>query len=404
MRVKLIVILLVASSLIATKPSSANSVDFQKTIESFNFIGLSNVQRDGWDGTGQTIVVIDDGNRIEHPYLAGIFIDGYCTSRIVCGTDYLKPSIKSGGAHKGNGFHGSMVSGIIAGQLNSYAPGGIAPKAKIISIDNTDGGSEGLIAAMEWILTIRKKHNVVAVSGSIGAPNTSGLRGSEGDCSLDPILSVKIKELVKAGIVMIFAAGNGGSFSKLDFPACLPEVISVGALTSKGSIADYSNVSKSITILAPADILSSNGENGYFIGGGTSSATPIVAGAVALLKQAKPDATPQEIKLALQSTSNRTSDVLWANLPILNLPTAIEAIRTGKFEVLPITPIGNITPTPVPTITVTPTPVPTVTVTASPQPIPAKTILLKQITCLKGKLIKKVTAASPSCPPGYNKK
>ena len=181
----------------------SNNIDFQKTIDSYNLIGLSTAQKDGWDGTGQTIVVIDDGNRIDHPYLSGVFVDGYCTSRNVCGSDYLKPGIKSGGAHKGNGFHGSMVSGIIAGQVNTSAPGGIAPKAKIISIDNTDGGSEGLIAAMEWVLTIRKKYYVVAVSGSIGAPNSSGLRGGEGDCSLDPTLSVKIKELVNAGIVMI---------------------------------------------------------------------------------------------------------------------------------------------------------------------------------------------------------
>jgi len=333
MRTKIIIFLLVASSLVAIKPSSANNIDFQKTIDSYNLIGLSQVQKDGWDGTGQTIVVIDDGNSIDHPYLSGVFVDGNCTSRNVCGSDYLKPGIKSGGAHKGNGAHGSMVSGIIAGQKNASAPGGIAPKAKIISIDNTDGGSEGLIAAMEWVLTIRKKYNVVAVSGSIGAPNFSEFRGGEGNCLLDPTLSVKIKELVNAGVVMIFAAGNGGSYVKLDYPACLSEVVSVGALTSKGSIADYSNISKSITVLAPAEIISSNGDGGYFIGGGTSSATPIVAGAVALLKQAKPDATLQEIKLALQSTRSRVSDVIWGNLPILNLPIAIDAIQRGKFEI-----------------------------------------------------------------------
>ena len=402
MKAKIIFCILVISSLSPLVPLSANSIEYQKTIASYNLIGLSKVQSDGWDGTGQAIVVIDDGNNPEHPYLSGVFVDGNCTSRSVCGSDYLKTGINSGGAHKGDGFHGSMVSGIIAGQANISAPGGIAPKAKIISIDNTDGGSEGLLAAMEWVLSIQKKYNVVAVSGSIGAPNNSGLRGGEGDCSLDPKLAVKIKELVNAGIVMVFAAGNGGSFSKLDFPACLPEAVSVGALTSNGTIADYSNISKSITVLAPAEILSSNGNRGYFIGGGTSSATPVIAGAVALLKQAKPDATPREIKLALQSTKNRISDVLWANLPILNLPMAIAAIQTGKFELQPVSPIGNATPSPAPTVTLTPTP--TVTVTATPQPAPIKTVILKQITCLKGKTIKKVTAVKPICPAGYKLK
>ena len=392
MRIKIIICLLLASSLVAVGPSSADNAEFQKTIDSYSVIGLSQVQKDGWDGTGQTIVVIDDGNRISHPYLSGVFVDGYCTSQTVCGSDYLVPGINSGGAHKGTGFHGSMVTGIIAGQKNTSAPGGIAPKAKIISIDNTDGGGDGLIAAMEWVLTIHKKYNVVAVSGSIGGPNSSGVRGGEGDCALDPKLSGKIRQLVKAGIVMIFAGGNGGSFSKLDYPACLPEVVSVGAVTSKGFIADYSNVSKSITVLAPADILSSNGDGGYFIGGGTSSATPVIAGAVALLKQAKPDASPEEIKLALQSTSNRATDVLWANLPILNLPMAIDAIQKGKYGNQPITPIGEVVPSSAPTAILTPIPTPTVT------------ILLREITCTKGKLTKKVIAVNPKCPSGYKKK
>jgi hypothetical protein len=86
------------------------------------------------------------------------------------------------------------------------------------------------------------------------------------------------------------------------------------------------------------------------------------------------------------------------------LPRAIEAIQTGKFELQPITPIGNVTQSPAPTVTLTPTPAPTVTVTATPQPTPAKTIILKQITCLKGKLIKKITAVNPVCPAGYKKK
>jgi hypothetical protein len=314
-------------------PAAVSSdLDFQKTVGSHALIGLPQAQNLGYDGQGQTIVIIDDGTQIEHPYLKGVIIDGNCTSKVVCGSDYLNPGVKAGGAHVGNGFHGSMVAGIIAGQANSNAPGGIAPRAKVISIDNTRGDTEGLLQAMSWVLTVKDKHNVVALSASIGAPNSSGPRGGAGDCSPGSDLVKKIRELIAAGINVVFAAGNGGSLTKLDFPACLPELISVGALTHSGAIAEYSNISQNITVMAPAEIKSSNGDGGYFIGGGTSSATPVVAGAIALLRQANPSATTDEIKKALQTSRRSVDDVIWGNLPVLDIPEAIEAIKSGKFQ------------------------------------------------------------------------
>jgi hypothetical protein len=326
--------------------ASSNDSDYQKTIDSHKLIGLPDAQALGYDGAGQTIVIIDDGNQINHPYLKEVIIDGNCTSRAVCGSDYLKPGVNSGGAHRGNGFHGSMVTGIIAGQANSDAPGGIAPKTKVISIDNTDGNTEGLLSAMDWILEIRKKHNVVALSASIATHNSSGTRGGQGDCSPGSDLEKKIKELIAAGITVVFAAGNGGSFTKLDFPACLSDLISVGALTHKGEIAEYSNVSQGITVMAPADIKSSNGSGSYLMGAGTSSAAPVVAGAVALLKQAKPDATPAEIKKALQTSRKFVDDLFWGNLPVLDIPKAIEVIKSGRFEPRVVSTVnaGNLSP------------------------------------------------------------
>ena len=326
--------------------ANSNDLDYQKTVDAHTLIGLSEARDLGYDGSGQIIVIIDDGNQINHPYLKDVIIDGNCTSRATCGVDYLNPGLKAGGAHKGDGFHGSMVTGIIAGQANADAPGGIAPKAKVISIDNTDGNTEGLISAIDWILEIKKKHNVVALSASIGAPNSSGARGGPGSCSPGSDLEKKLKELIAAGISVVFAAGNGGSFTKLDYPACISDLIAVGALTHQGSIAEYSNVSQGITVMAPADIKSSNGSSGYFIGGGTSSATPVVAGAVALLKQANPDATPAEIKKALQTSRKTVDDLVWGNLPVLDIPKALEVIKTGVFDPRKIVSIsgGTISP------------------------------------------------------------
>lgn len=412
--ISLITVLLVF--LTSVKNSSANTLDFELTVRSHQLIGLPDARAMNLTGDGQTIVFIDDGVQFNHPYLDGVVLDGQCTSLEVCGSDYMNSGIKSGGPHRGDGTHGSMVAGIIAGQANRSAPGGIAPKTKLISIDNNSGQGEGLIRAMDWILSVHKKHNIVALSASIGAPNFGGVRGGSGKCSFDTALTNRIRSLVEAGISVVFAAGNGGSLSNLDYPACLPEVISVGALKSTGEIQDYSNISNTITVLAPADVISANGSFGYFIGGGTSSAAPVVAGTVALLKQANPNATPEEIKKSLQSSRKRIDDVLWGNLPILDIPAAIEAVKTGKFDVQNIT-VKSSTPSPVPTVTITkatenppvtavtvPVPGPTVTVTMTPPPEPTRVVVLTRISCIKGKKTKVVTAVNPKCPAGYKKK
>ena len=64
------------------------------------------------------------------------------------------------------------------------------------------------------------------------------------------------------------------------------------------------------------------------------------------------------------------------------------------------------TPTPTPTVTATPTPTPSATLAPTPTPSATKAAVVKKITitCVKGKLIKKVTAIKPTCPSGYKRK
>ena len=99
----------------------------------------------------------------------------------------------------------------------------------------------------------------------------------------------------------------------------------------------------------------------------------------------------------------------------------IQVQRVGEAEVIPeptatetptpeptptSEPVVTPTPTEKPTVTPTPTEKPTVTPTPTAKPTPTKTAVVKKttITCVKGKLIKKVTAFKPICPKGYKKK
>ena len=124
-----------------------------------------------------------------------------------------------------------------------------------------------------------------------------------------------IKAWRMAGIIPVFAAGNLGyyfPFFSGSSPATYPETISVGAtdfldvisfLSSRGP----SNCDLSIfpDVVAPgSSILTSSPDGGYvFAGGGTSLAAPHVAGVVALILNANPDLTVDEIESVLKETA-----------------------------------------------------------------------------------------------------
>ena len=86
-------------------------------------------------------------------------------------------------------------------------------------------------------------------------------------------------------------------------PACVPDAISVGATDKADKVADYSNLSNSLSLFAPGtDIFSPSPNNGYSSFSGTSAAAPHVTAAFALLKSAKNAVTIDEAITALRDT------------------------------------------------------------------------------------------------------
>ncbi len=151
--------------------------EIELTKSSQAIIGLAEAHAMGFTGKGQTIVVIDTGVQIDHPYFKDALISGYCSSKAVCGSNYDKSNIAAGASIKIEGLnipidsHGSMASGIALGRAIGNVPGGVAPGANLISINNTDGQGEGIVKAIDWVLSVKDKFNIVAISASIGASN-----------------------------------------------------------------------------------------------------------------------------------------------------------------------------------------------------------------------------------------
>ena len=227
--------------------------------------------------------------------------------------------------------HGTHVSGIVAG--NGFSSNGrymgIAPDANIVGVkvlDENGGGSiSDVIAGIQWVIENKRRYNIKVMTLSLGVKAKSSYRD-------DPLCRA-VAQATAQGITVVAAAGNSGpDFSTINSPGISPDIISVGACNDRKtsdpnncSVADFSSRGPTIDkihkpdILAPGvDITSLNNKNnGYHSLSGTSMATPIVAGCVALLHESNPNLTPVETKRMLVENCidlNQDADVQGAGL------------------------------------------------------------------------------------------
>ena len=284
-------------------------------------LGVRQVWDMGYHGEGIGVVVID----------SGIFTDRDFTitpnkphTRITVQISFNSDKVSD------EYGHGTHVAGIIGG--NGGASGGmysgIAPKVDLISLKISDdyglAYESDTVDAMQWVLDNKDKYNIRVVNLSI----QSTVPQSYHDSALDAAAEI----LWFNGVVVVAAAGNWKNGNNYDAvqaaPANDPFIITVGAANEKGSSirtddSITSFTSKGLTlegyykpdIFAPGvDIISvlSHGsdwrfehpdhvvmDGEYFRLSGTSMATPMVAGAAALLLQAEPNLTPDQVKYRL---------------------------------------------------------------------------------------------------------
>lgn len=289
----------------------------------------------GFTGEGTTIALIDQGVNLNHPYFEDRVIDGVCVysgaTGEVCpnGTRY-QAGVQAAGQKRVLGLldqsqdHGNMTAGIVAGKPNSQAPGGIAPDANIL-MANTDFYPQSIVQILDYIYDKRDEHNIVALSMSFGVFAINS-RADLLSCATNPVYTEvrqRLERLRDVGIIPFAASGNGYNLDSAEnyAPTCLDEAVSVGSINRDNEVSIYTTISDKVELLAPDYSFSANTYS-YRQASGTSAATPLVAGAYALLRQKYPDLTAQQILDAMKDGGNPIDDVIIKGIPAVNLSGA----------------------------------------------------------------------------------
>ena len=168
--------------------------------------------------------------------------------------------------------HGTHVAGLIAGCDNNIGVIGVAPRARLVAVkvlgDNGFGSIDAIIKGIEYCIS----EKVDIISMSLGTQYDPG-----------PQLRRVIQKAREAGIIIVAASGNESSFC--GWPARYDEVIAVGAIDYKRQKASFSNIGPELDVVAPGVSVLSTYPNGKYARlSGTSMATPIVAGIIALIQ------------------------------------------------------------------------------------------------------------------------
>lgn len=209
--------------------------------------------------------------------------------------------------------HGTHVAGLVAALNNDLGVLGIAPKATLaiqkILNDNGSGSYTWLENMLYWVADLnlpeRHKGKRKIVTLSLGGPN-----GTDA-------LHKAIKYAVSKGVFVVVAAGNSGCATSetINSPGNYPEVITVASI-GKAEIPSYfSSCGKNIDVAAPGEsVYSTHRNGGYARLSGTSMATPLVAGVVALLSSKYPQLTAQAaLEAYLRKHAKDIHDAGWDN-------------------------------------------------------------------------------------------
>ncbi|KHK50672.1 peptidase S8 [Ralstonia sp. A12] len=231
------------------------------------------------------------------------------------------PTVCGGLSPSNSSWHGTFVTGQLIAQHNSTGIAGIAPGVSLLMarvLGKCGGASSDIIDALTWA-TGGTVSGVTTVNTAPAKVVNMSL-GGVGSC--DTPTQNAISAARARGAAIVVATGNDGSASTIGTPANCAGTIAVTAHTFEGDRASYANVGTGTTLSAPGggngSVISGLGAlvasltnsgtttattDAYTGEGGTSMATPHVAGVAALMLSVNNALTPAQIATVLQQSA-----------------------------------------------------------------------------------------------------
>lgn len=271
----------------------------------------------GFDGTGIYVAVLDGGfvGTPDHSCFDNMREEG----RLLGVRDFVygSESVYTQSTHGT-----SCLSTMAAYDPNNMV--GTAPKASYLLIHTEDGNGENIVEEYNWVSGAEYADSlgVDICSTSLGYIDFDMPQWDHPFEHFDghtAPMTIGAEIAASRGMICMNAAGNEGDGTcTLGIPADAEHIITVGAVDDQGDRAWFSSVGPTYDGRIKPDVMAmgkgtyvASGYTGwmpYYNGDGTSFATPVFAGAVACLRQARPNASVQQICDALRAAGNNANN------------------------------------------------------------------------------------------------
>lgn len=239
------------------------------------------------EGAGVIVALVDSGVDSNHPDLAG---------QVLRGSDFTSAG-GVGQVDTSSDSHGTSVAGVIAATGRRRLVG-LAPKARLLPVRVSDGGSIDPVAAAEGV-SYAVDHGAKVINMSLTSRTDN------------PQLRAAVNYALAHDVVVVAAAGNdGGNGNPAEYPAALPGVVAVTGTEPSGGLWPGGETGQYVALAAPGDdIYSTSNRGGYLTAAGTSYSAAYVSAAAALLRARFPHESAAKTIARLTGTARSTPDV-----------------------------------------------------------------------------------------------
>jgi subtilisin-like proprotein convertase family protein len=299
---------------IPNDPRFANQWHLRNTGQGGGVVGADANIVNVWDqykGNGVVIGIVDDGVTPGHQDLAPNYLPA------------LSYDFNRNDPIPDGGDHGTSVAGVAAGRGDNGVGGsGAAPLASIAGLQLIDGSTTD---TMEANALSYLRNDIDIYSNSWGPNDNGSFLEGPGPLTLAAFTSSVTSGRGGLGNIYTWAGGNGGDADNANFDGYANSryIIAVGALTNSATRSSYSERGSNILVSAYSsggtlgiDTTAGSSNTAYTTSfGGTSSATPLVSGVIALMLQANPGLTWRDVQHILAKSAEKVSaaDAGWSN-------------------------------------------------------------------------------------------